>query len=106
MATRQKTSSTKSTRKQPAAKRSTSSRATKTTKTAKSTKTSRAAAPQPGVLRHLVDGHGHDLWGVAVLILAVLPALNRLPADSALHVSDFIISISGIGIARSNPRAG
>jgi urea transport system permease protein len=31
----------------------------------------------------------------AVLVLAVLPALNRLPVDSALHVSDFIISITG-----------
>ncbi|RAI59145.1 urea ABC transporter permease subunit UrtC [Roseicella frigidaeris] len=31
----------------------------------------------------------------AVLLLAVLPALNRLPADSALHVSDFIVSVSG-----------
>ncbi|SDD70646.1 urea ABC transporter permease subunit UrtC [Belnapia rosea] len=31
----------------------------------------------------------------AVLILALLPALNRLPADSALHVSDFIVSITG-----------
>ncbi|TCZ63705.1 urea ABC transporter permease subunit UrtC [Roseicella aquatilis] len=31
----------------------------------------------------------------AVLLLALLPALNRLPADSALHVSDFIVSITG-----------
>jgi urea transport system permease protein len=31
----------------------------------------------------------------AVLLLAVMPALNRLPADSALHVSDFLISITG-----------
>ena len=31
----------------------------------------------------------------AVMLLAVLPALNRLPVDSTLHVSDFIISITG-----------
>ena len=31
----------------------------------------------------------------AVLLLAVMPALNRLPVDSALHVSDFLISITG-----------
>ncbi|MCK8785020.1 urea ABC transporter permease subunit UrtC [Roseomonas sp. NAR14] len=32
---------------------------------------------------------------IAVLLLALLPLLNRLPPDSALHVSDFIISITG-----------
>ncbi|MDO9708380.1 urea ABC transporter permease subunit UrtC [Paracraurococcus lichenis] len=31
----------------------------------------------------------------AVLLLALLPLLNRLPADSALYVSDFIVSITG-----------
>jgi DNA segregation ATPase FtsK/SpoIIIE, S-DNA-T family len=32
-----------------------------------------AAAGRPGgVLRHLVDGHGSDIWGIAVLISAVL----------------------------------
>ncbi len=31
----------------------------------------------------------------AVLLLALLPVLNRLPADSALHVSDFVVSVSG-----------
>ena len=31
----------------------------------------------------------------AVLVLAMLPVLNRLPADSAVHVSDFIVSITG-----------
>ncbi|WP_456303882.1 urea ABC transporter permease subunit UrtC [Belnapia moabensis] len=31
----------------------------------------------------------------AVLVLAMLPALNRLPADSALHVSDFIVTVTG-----------
>jgi len=31
----------------------------------------------------------------ALLLLALLPVLNRLPTDSALHVSDFIVSISG-----------
>ena len=50
------------------------------------------ATPAPGgsgrlTLRLLMLG--------AVLLLAVLPALNRLPADSALHVSDFIVSVSG-----------
>ncbi len=31
----------------------------------------------------------------AVLVLAALPALNMLPVDHALHVSDFIVSITG-----------
>ena len=31
----------------------------------------------------------------AVLLLALLPILNRLPADSALHVSDFLVSVTG-----------
>ncbi len=31
----------------------------------------------------------------AILILAILPVLNQLPVDSALHVSDFIVSIGG-----------
>ncbi|WP_170979465.1 urea ABC transporter permease subunit UrtC [Roseomonas sp. HF4] len=31
----------------------------------------------------------------AVLLLAALPALNTLPADHALHVSDFIVSVTG-----------
>ena len=31
----------------------------------------------------------------AVLLLALLPILNRLPADSALHVSDFVVSVTG-----------
>jgi urea transport system permease protein len=31
----------------------------------------------------------------AVLLLALLPVLNRLPPDSALYVSDFIVSITG-----------
>ncbi|WP_456307225.1 urea ABC transporter permease subunit UrtC [Paeniroseomonas aquatica] len=30
-----------------------------------------------------------------MLVLAMLPVLNRLPPDSALHVSDFIVSITG-----------
>ncbi|MBR0683819.1 urea ABC transporter permease subunit UrtC [Roseomonas eburnea] len=33
--------------------------------------------------------------GVAVLLLAALPTLNALPADHALHVSDFIVSVTG-----------
>ena len=31
----------------------------------------------------------------AVLLLAALPALNALPADHALHVSDFVVSVTG-----------
>ena len=36
-------------------------------------------------------------WGmvVAILLLALLPLLNRLPAGSALHVSDFTVSVTG-----------
>ena len=50
------------------------------------------ASPAPGAagrmtLRLVLIG--------AVLILGLLPALNRLPVDSALHVSDFIVTITG-----------
>ena len=50
------------------------------------------AAPRTGggarnVLRWMLLG--------AVLLLALLPILNRLPADSALHVSDFVVSVTG-----------
>jgi urea transport system permease protein len=50
------------------------------------------AAPAPGgvgrmTLRLVLIG--------AMLILAMLPVLNRLPPDSAVHVSDFIVSITG-----------
>ncbi|WP_149537425.1 urea ABC transporter permease subunit UrtC [Siccirubricoccus phaeus] len=31
----------------------------------------------------------------AILLLALLPVLNRMPAESALHVSDFVVSVSG-----------
>jgi len=31
----------------------------------------------------------------ALLLLALLPILNRLPPDSALHVSDFAVSVTG-----------
>jgi urea transport system permease protein len=36
-------------------------------------------------------------WGLAaaVLLLALLPILNRLPVDSAFHVSDFVVTIAG-----------
>ncbi|MBR0672255.1 urea ABC transporter permease subunit UrtC [Neoroseomonas soli] len=33
--------------------------------------------------------------GAAVGLLALLPALNALPTDHALHVSDFIVSVTG-----------
>jgi S-DNA-T family DNA segregation ATPase FtsK/SpoIIIE len=39
--------------------------------TAKGTHTS-----SPSALRLLVDGHGHDLWGIALLILAVLVGVS------------------------------
>ena len=32
---------------------------------------------------------------VLLLLLAAIPLLNRLPADSALHVSDFVVSVTG-----------
>ncbi|MCO6415012.1 urea ABC transporter permease subunit UrtC [Siccirubricoccus sp. KC 17139] len=31
----------------------------------------------------------------AVLILALLPVLNQMPTDSALHVSDFVVTVCG-----------
>ena len=46
----------------------------------------RAAAAR-NVLRWVLIG--------AVLLLALLPVLNRLPLDSALHVSDFVVSVTG-----------
>ena len=35
------------------------------------------------------------VMGAAVLILAAFPLLNLLPQDNALHVSDFLVSVSG-----------
>lgn len=105
MATRQKTSSSKSTRKQPAtrsgstrassAKKSTATKRTSTTKTTRSA----AAAPQPGVLRHLVDGHGHDLWGVAALILAVLVGVG-VYADAGGVVGSSLGDLAGSLVGR------
>jgi len=46
----------------------------------------RAAAAR-NVLRWVLIG--------AVLLLALLPVLNRLPLDSALHVSDFVVAVTG-----------
>ena len=40
------------------------------------TKRGAAAPSEPSALRHLVDGHGHDLWGVALVILAVLVGVS------------------------------
>ena len=105
MATRQKTSSSKNTRKQPAtrsgstrassAKKSTATKRTSTTKTTRSA----AAAPQPGVLRHLVDGHGHDLWGVAALILAVLVGVG-VYADAGGVVGSSLGDLAGSLVGR------
>ena len=75
MATRQRTSSSSSAKKGGssrsggAAKR----RATPSKKStsARSTRSTRRD-DGPGVLQHLVDGHGHDLWGLLFLLLAVV----------------------------------
>jgi urea transport system permease protein len=50
------------------------------------------ATPAPRLNGALIL-RGLLLAGLA--ILAMLPVLNRLPADSALYVSDFIVSVSG-----------
>jgi len=82
VATRQRSSSisrsTKSTasrsaapKRKPAPKKTSSKKKSSITRTA-TTARSRAAEPAPGLFRHLADGHGHDIWGVVVLILAVL----------------------------------
>ena len=108
MATRQKTSSSKSTRKQPAArsgssrsssaKKSTTTRTSSSSRTAKTTR-SAAAAQQPGLLRHLVDGHGHDLWGVAVLILAVLVGVG-VYSDAGGVVGSSLGDLTGALVGR------
>ena len=36
----------------------------------------RAGPPRESPLRHLFDGHGHDLWGLGLILLAVLSALG------------------------------
>ena len=51
----------------------------------------RPCSPRAGSARNVLRS---VLLG-AVLLLALLPVLNRLPADSALHVSDFLVSVSG-----------
>lgn len=54
---------------------------------------SEAALPAPPITRTRL-GLRAVLMG-AVLLLAALPAFNMLPADHALHVSDFIVSVTG-----------
>jgi S-DNA-T family DNA segregation ATPase FtsK/SpoIIIE len=65
---RRSTSSTRTTKRQPAASRGSRSTAKRTTR--------QPAASEPSVLRHLVDGHGHDLWGIGLVILAVLVGVS------------------------------
>ena len=52
-------------RSSPNKKKASSSRST-------SARSGASATASPGLFRHLADGHGHDIWGVVVLILAVL----------------------------------
>lgn len=87
MATRQRTSSTSRAtkgltsrtaaskkRKPSAAARAAASKKQAAARKAAASKraASKKAAASPGVFRHLADGHGHDIWGVALLMLAVL----------------------------------
>ncbi|MHB1137323.1 MAG: DNA translocase FtsK 4TM domain-containing protein, partial [Microthrixaceae bacterium] len=78
MATRQRTSNASRSKKSTSSSRSSgaSRRASGSKKSpaARSTSRTRQKTPadQPGVLQHLVDGHGHDLWGLCFLLLAVV----------------------------------
>ena len=61
------------------AKRSTSTARSRSTKGSTGRpRTTRTPVRQdePSALRHLVDGHGHDLWGIALLILAVVVGVS------------------------------
>jgi S-DNA-T family DNA segregation ATPase FtsK/SpoIIIE len=70
---RSSASSSRSTSRSPeAASRSTaSSRATARQRTARN-----ASPAQPSALRMLVDGHGHDLWGITLIILALVVGVS------------------------------
>ena len=70
--------------------RSTAKRSTAKRSTAKRTPVKRAAAPAgPGPLHRVLDGHGHDVWGLVLLLLAVVAGLGTYagaagPLGSAL----------------------
>jgi S-DNA-T family DNA segregation ATPase FtsK/SpoIIIE len=102
-----------STKPRPAAKgrgstkaSSTKGRATSSTRTTKghttSTRTAstRAAAKDqaPSALRMLVDGHGHDLWGVTLLILAVVVGVSVYTSSAGAAgdaVGSFVAALLG-----------
>ncbi len=70
VATRQRTSTGRRT-----SSRSSPKRAASRSSSTSGTRPKRSPAEQParsGPLRYLFDGHGHDLWGVLLIILAVL----------------------------------
>lgn len=62
----------------PAPRRNTAAASKRSTKAAagRSRSASQPAVAQPSALRLLFDGHGHDLWGVGMLVLAVLVGVS------------------------------
>jgi DNA segregation ATPase FtsK/SpoIIIE, S-DNA-T family len=77
VATRQRTTAKKSSKKAPSSRsssaksRSGSSRSTSGKGSAKA-----RASADPSPFRLLFDGHGHDVWGLGLILLAVLSALG------------------------------
>ena len=53
---------------------------------------------QPSALSHLVDGHGHDLWGIALVILAVLVGVSVYTDTAGMlgdGVGSFVAALVG-----------
>lgn len=75
-------------------------RSSTTSRSAKGrTAASRAASRQePSALRMLVDGHGHDLWGIALLILAIVVGVSiytGTAGDMGDAVGSFVAALLG-----------
>ena len=82
----------------PAKRASTASRSTRSAKGASSRARTPARQPEPSALRHLVDGHGHDLWGIALIIASVVVGVS-VYTDSAgamgESVGSFVAALLG-----------
>jgi S-DNA-T family DNA segregation ATPase FtsK/SpoIIIE len=76
-------------------KRSTS----KTSKPARPTRSSRAPARQGSVLGQVFDGHGHDVWGVLIIAVAVVAGLG-LYLDAAGAVGAALADASRLAFGR------
>ncbi len=92
VATRQRTASRRPSR---------ASRSAGTSRNGRSRSRAAAQEPRDGLLRHLFDGHGHDIWGILTLIAAVLVGI-AVYTDTAAAVGSSLEALTGsvVGLLR------